>query len=78
MGSGFRQPQIAADHVDDEIDAYLADQVDQVTASSVEAQKALERLDADPEPDAMVLDVLMPGMDGLEVVRRMRDDSHVA
>jgi two-component system response regulator MprA len=33
---------------------------------------ALERLGSDPEPDAMVLDVLMPGMDGLEVSRTVR------
>jgi two-component system response regulator MprA len=34
--------------------------------------EALERLDAEPEPDAMVLDVLMPRMDGLEVSRTVR------
>jgi two-component system response regulator MprA len=34
--------------------------------------QALARLDADPEPDAMVLDVLMPGVDGLEVSRTLR------
>jgi two-component system response regulator MprA len=34
--------------------------------------QALERLGSDPEPDAMVLDVLMPGMDGLEVSRTVR------
>jgi two-component system, OmpR family, response regulator MprA len=34
--------------------------------------QALERLRSDPEPDAMVLDVLMPGMDGLEVSRTVR------
>jgi two-component system response regulator MprA len=34
--------------------------------------KALERLGSDPEPDAMVLDVLMPGVDGLEVSRTVR------
>jgi two-component system response regulator MprA len=34
--------------------------------------QALERLDVEPEPDAMVLDVLMPGVDGLEVSRTLR------
>ncbi len=35
--------------------------------------EALERLDADAGgPDALVLDVLMPGLDGLEVCRRLR------
>jgi two-component system response regulator MprA len=34
--------------------------------------QALERLEAEPEPDAMVLDVLMPRMDGLEVSRTLR------
>jgi two-component system response regulator MprA len=34
--------------------------------------QALERLRLEPEPDAMVLDVLMPGMDGLEVSRTLR------
>ncbi|HET7555127.1 MAG TPA: response regulator transcription factor [Gaiellaceae bacterium] len=34
--------------------------------------RALERLHAEPEPDAMVLDVLMPGVDGLEVSRTLR------
>ena len=32
---------------------------------------ALDRLAAEP-PDAVVLDVSMPGLDGLEVCRRMR------
>ena len=34
--------------------------------------QALERLQVEPEPDAMVLDVLMPGVDGLEVSRTLR------
>jgi two-component system, OmpR family, response regulator MprA len=35
--------------------------------------EALERLEADaPEPDAVLLDILMPEIDGLEVCRRLR------
>jgi len=33
---------------------------------------ALEALEANGEPDAMILDVLMPGLDGLEVARQLR------
>ena len=37
-----------------------------------DGREALERLEADSQPDALVLDVLMPGVDGLEVCRRLR------
>jgi two-component system, OmpR family, response regulator MprA len=33
---------------------------------------ALDTLETSGEPDAMILDVLMPGLDGLEVARRLR------
>jgi two-component system, OmpR family, response regulator MprA len=38
--------------------------------------QALERLRSEPEPDAMVLDVLMPGVDGLEVSRTLRREGN--
>jgi two-component system, OmpR family, response regulator MprA len=39
-----------------------------------DGQEALDRLDANGEPDAVILDILMPRMDGLEVCRRLRRD----
>ena len=46
-----------------------------VTADSGEA--ALRLLDADP-PDVVLLDILMPGIDGYEVCRRIREDPRTA
>jgi two-component system, OmpR family, response regulator MprA len=37
-----------------------------------DGSEALYRLESNEEPDAVILDVLMPGVDGLEVCRRIR------
>jgi two-component system response regulator MprA len=37
-----------------------------------DGSEAISRLDAGDQPDAVVLDVLMPGVDGLEVCRHVR------
>jgi two-component system, OmpR family, response regulator MprA len=39
---------------------------------AVDGQEALDRLEAGVDPDAVILDVLMPAVDGLEVCRRLR------
>ena len=39
---------------------------------AVDGSEALDRLASSEEPDAMILDILMPGVDGLEVCRRIR------
>jgi len=41
-----------------------------------DGEEALHRLALEPPPDAVVLDVLMPGVDGLEVCRRLRADGN--
>jgi two-component system, OmpR family, response regulator MprA len=42
----------------------------ELAADGSEALSALQ--DEEPQPDAVILDVLMPGVDGLEVCRRLR------
>src|SRR5205823_2348121 len=39
---------------------------------AADGREALERLEAESQPDVLVLNVLMPGVDGLEVCRRLR------
>src|SRR5438093_10457538 len=41
-----------------------------------DGEEALYRLGSNGEPDAMILDVLMPGVDGLEVCRRLRREGN--
>jgi two-component system, OmpR family, response regulator MprA len=39
---------------------------------AADGSEALEKLDSEAQPDAVILDVLMPGTDGLEVSRTLR------
>jgi two-component system, OmpR family, response regulator MprA len=39
---------------------------------AADGREALDRLEREPEPDAVILDVLMPAVDGLEVCERLR------
>jgi two-component system, OmpR family, response regulator MprA len=39
---------------------------------AADGREALDRLEGGAHPDALILDVLMPGVDGLEVCRRLR------
>ncbi|MBF0146727.1 MAG: diguanylate cyclase [Magnetococcales bacterium] len=44
------------------------------TVVAKDGEQALHRLEALPLPDLVLLDVIMPGMDGFEVCRRMKEN----
>ena len=77
--AGARPPRVLV--VDDEaairdiVRRYLTAEGFEV-AEAADGREALDRLRA-LEPDLVVLDVVMPGMDGLEVLRRLRASSDV-
>jgi two-component system, sensor histidine kinase and response regulator len=79
LGKSSERPRLLA--VDDTpdnlilLDAILADEgYDIRTAANGEA--ALQQIKCDP-PDLLLLDVMMPGMDGYEVTRRIRQNPNL-
>ena len=42
---------------------------------AIDGKTALEVAGAEPAPDLILLDIMMPGMDGYEVCRQLKNDS---
>lgn len=66
---------------DDEIREFLSDQLGEFF-SIITAKDGIEGLEKaiDKQPDLIICDVMMPGMDGFEVTRRLKEDletSHI-
>jgi DNA-binding response OmpR family regulator len=49
-----------------------------VVFATGDGREALDHLRAAPRPDAMVLDLYMPGLSGFEIYRVLRDDPDLA
>ena len=71
-----RKPKILiVDDTPENIQILMATLKDQYTiVAAINGEKALKMAVADPRPDLILLDIMMPGMDGYEVCRRLKAD----
>jgi two-component system alkaline phosphatase synthesis response regulator PhoP len=56
---------------------YLLSKEGYEIVTAMDGEEALERVDTE-KPDLVILDVMMPGIDGLEVCRRLRSQPETA
>ncbi len=49
---------------------------DYAIVAAINGEKALKMAAAEPAPDIILLDVMMPGMDGFEVCKKLKADKH--
>ncbi len=76
MSDVDRKPKILiVDDTPENIQILMGTLKDQYTiVAAINGEKALKMAVTDPRPDLILLDIMMPGMDGYEVCRRLKAD----
>ena len=76
MVEGGRKPKVLiVDDTPENIQVLMETLKDQYTiVAAINGEKALKMAVAEPRPDLILLDIMMPGMDGYEVCRRLKAD----
>ena len=71
-----RKPKVLiVDDTPENIQVLMETLKDQYTiVAAINGEKALKMAVAEPRPDLILLDIMMPGMDGYEVCRRLKAD----
>ena len=79
MVEGGRKPKILiVDDTPENIQVLMGTLKDQYAiVAAINGEKALKMAVAEPRPDLILLDIMMPGMDGYEVCRRLKADEQV-
>ena len=74
-----RKPKVLiVDDTPENIQVLMETLKDQYTiVAAINGEKALKMAMAEPRPDLILLDIMMPGMDGYEVCRRLKADEQV-
>ena len=75
-----RKPKVLiVDDTPENIQVLMETLKDQYTiVAAINGEKALKMAMAEPRPDLILLDIMMPGMDGYEVCRRLKAEEQVS
>ncbi len=76
MPEGEKKPKVLiVDDTPENIQVLMGTLKDQYAiVAAINGEKALKMAVAEPRPDLILLDIMMPGMDGFEVCRRLKSD----
>jgi DNA-binding response OmpR family regulator len=78
MDEGSKKPKVLiVDDTPENIQVLMGTLKDAYAiVAAINGEKALKMAAADPRPDLILLDIMMPGMDGFEVCQRLKADTN--